>query len=63
MLLYLGIKVHALDAATGTTRWSFPLGSTTGGFGPVALWAGNGLLLGNTDQGLVALPADGKPRG
>ncbi|MFB7675432.1 PQQ-binding-like beta-propeller repeat protein [Kitasatospora purpeofusca] len=61
--LYLGTMVHALDAATGTTRWSYRLGSTTGGFGPVALWAGGGLLFGNTDQGLVALPADGKPRG
>ncbi|MEV0191322.1 PQQ-binding-like beta-propeller repeat protein [Kitasatospora purpeofusca] len=61
--LHLGTTVHALEAATGTTRWSYPLGSTTGGFGPVALWAGGGLLFGNTDQGLVALPADGKPRG
>ncbi|MFD9061676.1 PQQ-binding-like beta-propeller repeat protein [Kitasatospora purpeofusca] len=61
--LYLGTTVHALDSATGLTRWSYRLGSTTAGFGPVALWAGGGLLFGNTDQGLVALPADGKPRG
>ncbi|SDT80507.1 Serine/threonine protein kinase [Streptomyces sp. TLI_053] len=61
--LYIGTTVYALDAATGATRWTFRFGGSPSGFGPVALWAGGGLLLGNTDQGLVAIPADGKPRG
>ncbi|MFJ8627062.1 PQQ-binding-like beta-propeller repeat protein [Kitasatospora sp. NPDC093550] len=58
--LWLKTKVYALDAATGAPRWTYQFGGKADGTGPIAFWAGGGMLFGNTDQGLVAIAADGK---
>ncbi|MEU6239290.1 PQQ-binding-like beta-propeller repeat protein, partial [Kitasatospora sp. NPDC047058] len=64
--LYIWIHgtVRALDPVTGAPRWTFEFKPNGSSVTPVPYWAGGGRLYGPTENGLVAIAADGNaPRG